>query len=269
MKNLISLYLIAFVCIFSACKKDCTIVDPIVEAPKSTIKLVFNASFDGQPLEFHTDYLFGAYPVRFTRFTLFVTNISLMKGTVETKLSEAEFLDFFAANSSGSVAVNPRFSYKNIASDDYTGLKIGFGVSPDLNAKKPADFPATHALANETEYWSGWKSYIFSKIEANAELIEDPNSTTNDYESFLNYHCGSAAAQQVDIATSFTFEQPIAVSGTEKQINVNLDLKKLFTLGTKMLNITEPDNQFTGTNPNDLLLAKKLMDNWKNATTIN
>jgi hypothetical protein len=263
MKNLIVLLSLSIALFASSCK-DCNVVEP-VEDPKSTVKLAFKANFDGQPLMRKTDYNFGILPVQFSRFTLFVTNISLLKGTEETRLTEAEFLEFFSESASNNASSVPTFSYANIPSGDYTGIKIGFGVAPALNAKKPADFAATHALSNENEYWSGWKSYIFSKIEGVADL----DAVNGDYESFLNYHCGSAAAQDIDIFTSFTFEQPIVVTGAEKQIVVNFDLKKLFTMGSKLLAITEPDNQFTGTNPNDLFLAKKIMDNWKLATSIN
>jgi hypothetical protein len=267
MKNLFSLLLLVVVCFTFSCKKDCGDgIIPVVENPKSIVKLTFKANFDGQPLKRKTDFMYGIYPVQFSRFTLFVTNISLLKGTVETKLTEAEFLEFFSESATDNNSTTPTFTYKDIPSDKYTGIKIGYGVSSDLNAKKPADFAANHALANENEYWAGWKSYIFSKIEGTAELVED--TTFINYESFLNYHSGSAVAQNVDVATSFNFEQTIDISGAEKQIYVNLDLKKLFTIGTKLLDITQTDNQYTGTNPSDLGLAKKLMDNWFKATTI-
>jgi hypothetical protein len=260
MKNLSALLFLAISLFFASCDKKTSGGDPI--QPTSTVKLAFNATFDGQPLKKNTDYLFGTYPVQFSRFTLFVSNITLLKGTEETKLSEAEFLAFFPENSSNNLSITPTFSYPKVISDDYTGIRIDFGMAPALNAKKPADFAATHALSNENEYWSGWKSYIFSKIEANAELVAD----TTNYESFLSYHCGSVTT--FDVSSSFSFSQTIAITGSEKTLNVELDLKKLFTFGAKMLDITETINQETGAQPSDLTLAKKIMDNWKNATII-
>jgi hypothetical protein len=260
MKNLSAFLLLAISLFFASCDK--TGGDPI--QPTSTVKLAFNATFDGQPLKKNTDYMFGTNPVQFSRFTLFVSNVTLLKGTVETKLTEAEFLEFFSETNSGNASETPTFSYPKILSDDYTGIKLDYGMAPALNSKKPADFPATHALSNETEYWLGWKSYIFSKIEAKAELGAD--TIPNNYESFLNYHCGSTTT--FDVSSTHTFSQTIAITGSEKVINVEFDLKKLFVFDTKVLDITLTDNQYTGTDPSDLVLAKKLMDNWQNATNI-
>jgi hypothetical protein len=262
MKNLSAILLLAISLFFASCDKKTGGGDPI--QPTSTVKLAFKATFDGQDLKKNTDYMFGTNPVQFIRFTLFVSNVTLLKGTTETKLTEAEFLEFFSETNASNDSEKPTFSYPNVLSDDYTGIKIDFGMAPALNSKRPSDFPATHALSNETEYWLGWKSYIFSKIEANAELGAD--TTPNNYESFLNYHCGSTTT--FDVSSSHTFSQTIDISGNEKVINVELDLKKLFLFGTKMLDITNTANQVTGAAPSDLGLAKDLMANWKNATTI-
>ncbi len=226
--------------------------------------LNFKATFDGTQLEKQKDYTIGDYHVKFNTFTLYVTGISLMRGTVETPLSEAEFLNFFPQTASGNKAQEYSFTYKETPEGNYTGLKIGFGVRPDLNAKTPVDFATGTPLSLQSEYWSGWKSYIFSKIEAEAEI---DHSAPKDFETALSYHCG--ASPTFDVFHSFTLAMPLAFGSTDNERTVELDLKKLFVDASgNVLDLSKQDNQVTGLTSGDLKLADLFMSNWEHAATI-
>ncbi|MFN4254452.1 MAG: MbnP family protein [Saprospiraceae bacterium] len=259
MKN--ALLLIALLSLVTVgCDKD----DDSKPATSSNLTVTFKATFDGVELEKQKDFMYGSYPVHFDRYTQYISDLALVKSDgSEVKLSEVEFLEFFPDFNSGNLSATPQRTYANVPLGDYTGLKIGVGVRTDLNAKKPSDFPAGTPLALENEYWLSWKSYIFSKIEAKAEL----DGTGNDYETFLNYHSGSATSR--DIYKAFSYTIPISVTGPADAMTLELDMKKLFTGPTgKLLDLNVPENQYTGTTPTDLGVAEFLRDNWPNALSV-
>lgn len=256
-----ALFLFALLALVAVgCDKD----DDTKPATSSNLSVTFKATFDGVQLEKQKDFMYGSYPVRFERYTQYISDLVLVKSDgSEVKLSEVEFLEFFPDFNSGNLSVTPKYTYSQIPIGDYTGLKIGVGVRTDLNAKKPSDFPAGSPLALENEYWLSWKSYIFSKIEAKAEV----DGTGNDYETFLNYHSGSAVNR--DIYKAFSFTVPFSVTGPTDEMTIELDMKKLFTDSNgKLLDLNVPENQYTGTTPNDLGVAEFLRDNWPNVVSV-
>ena len=259
MKNALLLFALLALAAVS-CKKD----DDSKPANASNLTLTFKATFDGVQLEKQKDFLYGSHPVRFERYTQYISDLALVKSDgSEVKLSEVEFFEFFPDFNSGNLSATPQRTYANVPVGDYTGLKIGVGVRTDLNAKKPSDFAAGTPLALENEYWLSWKSYIFSKIEARAEL----DGAGNDYETFLNYHSGSAINREIYKAFSYTM--PISVAGPTDAMTLELDLKKMFTGSNgKLLDLNVPENQYTGTTPSDLGVAEFLRDNWPNALSM-
>lgn len=256
MKNLFFLLAATSLFLLGGCKKDETKPQPQTKE----VTVFLKATWDGQPLEQAKDYVWeGTKVFDIQRFTLYLSDIELTKAGANTRLSEIEFFDFFSDPSS-TLAQTKSFKTKILA-DKYDGLKIGFGVKPDLNAKQPKDFAAGHPLANEIEYWLGWKSYIFSKIEINADLDNSPAVK----ETFLSYHAGSATKRDV----YRTGQQSVSVDLSDKsEFTLEIDLKKLFTLNGKMLDITVPDNQVTGGTPSDLGMAEILMENFINAVVV-
>jgi hypothetical protein len=222
--------------------------------------VTYKSSYDGEQLTKYKDYAFGAtaFPVQFTHFTTYLSDIELVKSDGSThRLAEIEFINFTPDNAPNDFSATPAITYKNVPEGEYTGLRIGYGVKPSLNAKSPADFDNSHPLAKEIEYWSGWDSYIFNKIEGKAD--SDKNGT---YDVALLYHCGSDAVYKV-----YNYDLPIHVHAGEKGIAVMFDLKKVFTMadGTPYDIAT---NFYTSNNPSDITVAQVLMDNFKHATSV-
>ena len=234
----------------SSCK------DKTTETPVSDYTLTFKATYNGQPLEKYKYYDYSDYKVRFSRFNTYISDVILLKGTEEVKLSDVEWVDFTPDDATNNLALEVPLQFQ-APEGTYTGIKIGFGVRPDLNAKRPSDFPANHPLAKETEYWLGWKSYIFSKVEGQG----DSNADGND-DIFLLYHCGSDAVYR-----SYTFNQPIVVAPGSGN-SVEMDLKKLFTINNQWYDLRVPTNQYTSNNPADVTVATVLMDNLVNAVSV-
>ncbi len=251
--KLIIAFLLSALC-FSACE------DNTPDAPTGGIdfKVVFKARFDGQPLERYKTYAYEDYKVDFVRFQTYVSDLTLLKtGGGEVKISDVDFIEFTPDQGTGNVAPEVTLTLKNVPEGKYTGLRIGYGVKPDMNAKKPNSFAADHPLARENEYWIGWSSYIFTKIEGRGFTDADEKP-----DIFMIYHFGSDPAYR-----TFDFTLPIEVA-PNASCSVEWDLKKLFTTSGKLMDLKVPANQATPHNKNDLRLTKIFVDNFGAATVV-
>jgi hypothetical protein len=249
--------LIALVALFTviSCKKEDDPIVPVVPAT-AELTITFKALYDGLPLQTNKSYDYDTYKVQFSQFNTYLSDIKLLNGTTETLLAESAFINFTpsAAADDKSVEVTLKVT---VPTGDYTGIKMGYGVKPSLNAKRPSDFPAGHPLAQEVEYWPGWKSYIFNKIEGQG----DSNNDQVD-DIFMIFHCGSDKVYR-----EASFAQNMSIKGNAN-LSVEFDLKKVFYADNAWWDLTQDKNAFTSNLATDTRVAAVLMDNFDNATTI-
>lgn len=249
MKNRALSLLAASLVFFAACKDN----NPVQQ---NNFTLTFRALYDGQSLEKGKNYPYADKVILFDKFNTYLSDIILLKGAEETRLSDIEWVDFTPDVAPDNKAVDVTVKC-TVPDGNYTGLKIGYGVRPDLNAKKPSDYPVGHPLYLENEYWNGWNSYIFTKVQGRYDLNGD-----NVPEANLFYHCGSDA-----VYNTATFAKDIRVSG-DASLVVVFDLKKLFTFDGQLLDLTDPANQATSHDAGNIALGQKVMFNFKNATVL-
>ncbi len=221
------------------------------------LNITFSTKYNGAQLEKGKNYDYDGHPLNFTIHTLFLSDITLLKGSEEYVLSDIEFLDFLPNASSSNLSVMPQRTYKNVPEGEYTGIRIGYGVRPDYNIRRISDWPAGHPLANDLEYWAGWTSFIFAKIEGGGDA--DNNGTI---EHYLIYHCGGDGVYK-----TFTFNQPISVKAGGKGLDVAIDLKNLFIQDDGSLYNMVKNSQ-TSNDKNDLVVANAIMSQYGKATTI-
>lgn len=252
MKNPFLIMLLAGAAWLSACKDKNT-----PEGPTSDLTVTFKALYDGQPLEKYKVYDYDTYKVQFSRFNAFLSNITLFNANGSAVLSDINWVDFTPDTASGNLAVAVPVTFKNVPEDTYSGMRIGFGVPAAMNAKQPKDYPAGHPLSRENEYWLGWKSYIFSKIEGQVDLDND-----KVYDAGLVYHCGSDAVYR-----SYAFNTPIQVAPGAKA-TVEIDLKKIFNPGGAWFDLSQQANQLTSNDAGNVVVATVLVNNFGVATTV-
>ena len=243
----LSILLLAGLFLFAGCDKD---------SKEKEFTITFKAVYDGAPLVKNINYNYDTYTVQFSRFSAYMSDIRLLKGTEEVMLSEIEYLDFTPAFASNDNAVDVTIKVK-AKEGDYTGIKMGYGVKQSLNAKAPADFASGHVLNKEEEYWSGWKSYIFNKIEGQGD--GDGDGTP---DIFLVYHCGSDKVYR-----DYSFDHAFTLT-ENANLNVEFDLKKLFVNDGVWFDLNENSNQATSNELTDTRVARFLMENFDQATTI-
>ena len=251
MKQYPLLLLVAAIFLSAGCKKEENQTAKNVE-----LSITFKALYDGTKLVKNSDYNYDTYKVQFSRFSTYISDITLLNGTEEVKVSDIEYLDFTPDGAADNNAVDITIK-ATVKEGNYTGIRMGYGVNPVNNAKRPADFAAGTPLAQEGEYWPGWKSYIFTKIEGQGDGNNDGNQ-----DIFMLYHCGADKSYRV-----YSYDKAITVAGNSA-LSVEFDLKNLFYGNNTWFDITIPSNQFTSNLATDTRVAGILMDNFDQATTV-
>jgi hypothetical protein len=222
----------------ASCRKD-----------EAVMTLTFHAQYDGVAVDQAKTYAFGDVDVQLSRFNLFLSDLVLVKADgTELPLSEIEFLDFTPPTDLTSVMDPVAFTF-TVPNGDYTSLKMGYGVKPSLNAKKPSQFAAGDVLNVQSgEYWDSWASFIFMKLEGAGQTDPSPDPEVN-----LVYHCGSDPVYRIG-------SHPISlnVKGEAKSLDVTFDIKKLFYQDSEWYDIeTSPR---TSDALGDVKVATILMD---------
>lgn len=222
--------------------------------PKVKLNVTFRALYDGQPLEKYKDYPYGASELFFDRFNTYLSDLKISHEGNETLLSEIEWVDFTPDQATNNFAVEVKRTYE-IKAGRYDAFHIGYGVKSNLNAMSPNEFPADHPLAREIEYWSGWQSYIFTKVQGRYDLNGDGTPETNIF-----YHTGSDAAYvSFEKALSMNFEN-------DSNLVIEFDVKKLMTFDGQLLDLTIDSNRSTSHSADNVALGVKVMNNLPNAT---
>jgi len=237
--------------VFIQCK------DPEGNRQVSDLKVTFKVTYDGSSLEKYKDYLYDNHPLEFSRFTLFLSDVTLLNGAEGVKVSDVEYLDFLPDNASDNLSVLVSYTFKEVPDGTYTGIRMGYGVNATNNAKDPSDFPPSNPLYNDNEYWLGWKSYIFCKIEGQGDADND-----GQFDHFLIYHCGGDGVYKV-------FEQvvPITVSPEAQPVQVEFDLRKLFIMDDgRYYNMVV--NPATSNKKDSLRIANDIMRKFGEATRV-
>ena len=238
---------------FTACKSD---KDPFGE-----LSLQMTATFDDAPLvNIDQTYIYpDGTPIKFQLFNYYLTDIRLVKengaSADDYLLSEVELIqynDFFTLEEAKE---GVKLDFKDIPDGLYSGLRMGIGLSPELNGTQPGDYAAGHALTNN--YWSWARGYVFFKIEGNADLNKDGEFSDN-----ITYHVG-----ETDLYQTLEFAHPIQIEdGKPKTVNINVDVLDVMQSATDFLDISIVENQQDHTN--DAILYHFLWENLVNAPKI-
>ncbi len=208
--------------------------------------------YDGAPLVFFEDV---SYPdgriFEFTRFSIYISEISLDNETNSTLIKDVDYLDLTASHSSLTSA-SEGFNYGLELSESMSFQKIRFnlGLTDEQNNSKPEDYNSSSPLALSGEYWSNWESYVFTKIEGRIDLDGDGISDG------VALHLGSSEALR-----NLIFEN-LDSSG---DIELTIDMKKVFERDGIIYDINATPRIHS---LNQLMQTNILMDNLKAAIAL-
>ncbi len=201
-----------------------------------TVELKITGSFGDDPLMmFAQDYIYeDGTPLRFQLVNFYLSDISLVKADDPSEegqlLSDIELVSFKDIRSLEDAEQGLRFSYNDVPAGSYSGLRIGVGIAPDLNATQPGDYEPGHPL--DDNYWSWARGYVFAKIEGNADLDGD-----GEFGDKLTYHIGDN-----ELYTIVTFDQAFTLQDLgQQEIGLNLDLREVLVNNGQYLDLNQEE----------------------------
>ncbi len=182
------------------------------------VSLNFRTSYGQDPLVmFEREYAYeDNMAIKMQLFQFYLSEVNLLQGEERVPVMDVGLISFgdvytdeqaLEGKSTGSLTAPP---------GNYTGIEFGFGLSPELNATIPPDYPLGHPLSEN--YWEAASSYIFFKFEGNADL--EPNGEFSDK---LTFHVGGNGNYR-----QLSFDKPITIED-EKELTLqfNIDLRKI------------------------------------------
>ena len=254
-------YYLFFVAAFSLLAISCKQKTNTNLEKTTNIDLIFKASYGNTPLILNKKYNYTENLfLQFSKFNFYISNMALLTSTctgAQVELTEVEVVDFNASNIDSLSALNGfTLELKNIPVGDYAGIRFGIGVPPDLNRDTPDKYSASHPLGQSSEYNTAWKSYIFSKIEGGMDTNQD-----GAYDLDIAYHTGS----NENYKEVCLFGDISLINDELGEVNLNVDLKKLFITDEKTFDIVNTPNTES---EEGLQTANTIMNNFKDAFSL-
>lgn len=203
----IAVLMTIFLLILTSCNSD---------VEEATVELKFTLTYEDTPLVSFNEvnYPLG-YKVFFTKYSLYLSDIMLTSPEGDHELSQVEFLDLLTGvEDENSAKEGKTLVYQNVPVRTYNGLSFNIGVPSDVNATEPAAYSVDNPLSNNGEYWVGWTSYIFHKIEGKVDADGDDTP-----EAGLALHLGSDQAFR-----NVHVNVPISIDKERETISINFDL---------------------------------------------
>lgn len=250
MKQSLTLPALLAIVSFAACGDD----DPVATATTAPLTVSFVGTVGDEPLSLEsTTYAAPgvADGYRMSRLSFFVSEVELLSDTPDGELgTEGPDVAYVELGPGGEATLR----LDDVAVGEYVGMRFNLGLTPEQDAQRPQDFAAGHPLANASEYWVDWGSYIFLKVEGRADTLADGRARFD--QSFV-YHVGKAAEN----TRSLTVRAPITVGDEGAATAVEVDVETLLGLrGNDPLSLTGvADHQNTA--------AARIMDNAGSAFT--
>lgn len=218
------------------------------------VELNFKLLYDGTPLIAGQEYEYPqGYNFFITKYSMFLSELTLLNGGFTTELSQAEFIDIAASQfDAASAEQGVTLRFENIPGGDFDGLRISLGLPESLNSTAPIDYTSASPLSNAGEYWEGWSSYIFHKLEGRM----DPDGD-GELDTGIALHIGSDQAYR-----SKSISREISVSdGETTRVEIDIDLKDILAVDGQYFDLVEtPQVHHLGVLPKVLPLMDNIID---------
>ena len=237
------LMLLPLALLLAGCGDD----DPI----NGDLSLGFRATWGGAPLVMNDVLTYeNGKQFKFDRFSFYVSEVTLLGGPDGDRvITDVDMVNLSAATTTSEAVAGVRLANVSIPVGVYSGIRLGLGLTGSQNAMKPAQFAQGHPLSAPGEYWDGWQSYIFAKVEGRV-------SSNNDgiFNFGFAYHTGS---DEVFRTMSVTIPVTVDAGGVASLVGT-VDVKKLLA----GIDLTD---QTGGHTIGDIGLATILMDNFRSS----
>jgi len=224
------------------------------DVDQATVDLNFTLSYDDHPLVGFEELTYPLdFKVFFTKYSLFISDVTLVSTEGNHVLSNVEFLDLLTGVTNIADATSGKtLTYLDVPTRQYSGISFNIGVPTDLNATEPATYDASSPLSNNGEYWVGWSSYIFHKIEGKMDADGD-----GEPEAGIALHIGSDQAFR-----AVNVNSPIDINEERETIAINLDLVDILNIDGAFFDFIEtPQIHHLGVLPKALPILDNTIKN--------
>lgn len=243
-----SAFIIVLILLTFGCKEDQKKVEPITPKASASIRIQL-MNGDDPMMVFDTISLSSTEDFQLSLFKLYLSEIQVLNDEAEaTEVGEVYLFD-------PAVASLNEWNIE-IPEGEYTGVSMGFGLSPILNDADPGSFPNEHPLSSyQSMYWSMLK-YRFARIEGN---YMSPDSMAS-----VSYHPGT---DELFERPTFNLSEPIEVDESrDYEVLISIDVPSLFN--GQDYQIVLPEEAQSHSDSGDIHIARKLMKNLVAASSV-
>jgi len=232
------------------------------EESKGNLDIIFKARYETNPLILFQNTSTGQSDptsIIFKKLDFFISDIKgVMNNGNTTAFSDVGYISMANSLNQTSSEEGTKFSIKDLPIGNYNQLKLGIGLSDNVNSTSPGSYPSSSPLGLNSNYWASWNSYILCKLEGD---IIQANSNTS---SFL-YHAGVNGMHQQEI---YNYDFNIS-DGKTTQIVIYINADELFfKTGAEIDLINENQTHSGTTGSTEYNLAKKAIENLANSLYI-
>ena len=203
----------------AACNDD----EPLATTGTTDVEVTFAGMVGTEPLAIESKTYEApgvAEGFRLSRVSFFLSGIQLLsdagQGELVTDVAEVAYLEL---GSDGKATLQ----LKDVPQGNYTGIEFNLGLTPAQDALQPKDFAPGTPLANTSEYWVDWGSYVFLKIEGRSDTLADGRAR---FDQNFVYHVGKAAENTKRI----TVRTPLEIDGSAANLPLRVDVAQILGL---------------------------------------
>ncbi|MCB0661500.1 MAG: hypothetical protein KDC24_02075 [Saprospiraceae bacterium] len=184
------------------------------------VDLQFVATYGNTPVVIGEAFDFDQGKIFFDKLRVYVTNVELSSDPGPNyDVTDVDVLDFTNNNTNATAAAEGvTIKATQMPVGGYQSVEFNVGLTNELNAMIPSDFPASHPLSNTEPYWADWESYIFVTISGRADLDND-----GTFEQGFVYHVGGNSTRR-SVRLS---DRILAIDGQTVSSKINFDLEKV------------------------------------------
>lgn len=248
MKKFLGFGLIGTLFLMSASCKDDP-VEPEPTAPVANVRIDVLPVFNGNALFLDSTYTTQeGYNVQFTDIKFYLEKVR--NGSVQ--LTQAMLFDY---DDRGTVLYNGPGK-----ASDFSSLEANLGVGPSLNNSDPTAFPNDSWLniANSNDMHWGWNpGYIFVKVEARLDTIQDGNDL---FDQYVVLHAGLNENLET---VSFSNINWTSIGTESHATSIELDMSEFLQSGLHTIDLKTESS--THSAPGQEALTTKVMENFKEA----
>lgn len=231
------------------CKKDKADEPTGTSGTSNTVRVTVQPMFGNETVYLDSVYTTAeGYDIKFTNLKFFAEDIQGITGN-----SEVAMFDY----SDGTLLFE-----KNADPASITSFTSNLGVGATNNHADPTAFPIASPLniTNAADmHWSWNPGYIFMKVEAKVDTIQDGNEL---FDHNLIYHVGKDVNLQTLSFSNITW-QPI--SGNVHVFPLKMDMQTFFTNGSQVIDVKTEYTSHSASGQEALSL--KAIENLKAAIT--